>query len=69
MRDPTPGTRDPAALMASKVLRKPFIQEVTECLQDSASRRDLQFLLAKEDAWKVLVAEAELSRDEENRTT
>ncbi|XP_005354213.2 apolipoprotein L3-like [Microtus ochrogaster] len=51
--------------MASKVLRKPFIQEVTKYLQDSASRRDLQFLLAKEDAWKVLVAEAELSRDEE----
>lgn len=65
MRDPIPGTKDPAALMASKVLRKPFIQEVTECLQDSASRRDLQFLLAKEEAWKVLVAEADLSRDEE----
>ncbi|XP_050021714.1 apolipoprotein L2-like isoform X2 [Alexandromys fortis] len=51
--------------MASKVLRKPFIQEVTKYLQDSASRRDLQFLLAEKDAWKVLVAEAELSRDEE----
>ncbi|KAH0518811.1 Apolipoprotein L3, partial [Microtus ochrogaster] len=50
---------------SSQVLRKPFIQEVTKYLQDSASRRDLQFLLAKEDAWKVLVAEAELSRDEE----
>ncbi|KAH0520555.1 Apolipoprotein L3, partial [Microtus ochrogaster] len=49
---------------SSQVLRKPFIQEVTECLQDSA-RRDLQFPLAKEDAWKVLVAEADLSRDEE----
>nr|XP_048283327.1 apolipoprotein L3-like [Myodes glareolus] len=51
--------------MASKVLRRLFIQEVTKYLQDSASRRDLQFLLAKEEAWKVLVAEAELSRDEE----
>ncbi|XP_041503237.1 apolipoprotein L3-like, partial [Microtus oregoni] len=50
---------------SSRVLRKPFIQEVIKYLQDSASRRDLQFLLAKKDAWKVLVAEAELSRDEE----
>ncbi|XP_041528477.1 apolipoprotein L2-like [Microtus oregoni] len=49
---------------SSRVLRKPFIQEVIKYLQDSASRRDLQFLLAKKDAWKV-VAEAELSRDEE----
>ncbi|XP_013204198.2 apolipoprotein L2-like [Microtus ochrogaster] len=47
-----------------QVSRKLFIQEVTECLQDSA-RRDLQFPLAKEDTWKVLVAEADLSRDEE----
>nr|XP_048310645.1 apolipoprotein L3-like [Myodes glareolus]XP_048310646.1 apolipoprotein L3-like [Myodes glareolus]XP_048310647.1 apolipoprotein L3-like [Myodes glareolus]XP_048310648.1 apolipoprotein L3-like [Myodes glareolus] len=51
--------------MASKESKKSFIQEVIECLQDSASRRDLQYLLTKEDAWKVLVAEAELSRDEE----
>ncbi|XP_036031671.1 apolipoprotein L3-like [Onychomys torridus] len=52
--------------MASGVLRRRhFIQEATEYLQDSASRRDLQLLLAKDDAWKVLVAEAGLSRDEE----
>lgn len=52
--------------MASRVLRRRhFIQEVTEYLQDSASRRDLQLLLAKDEAWKVLVTEAELSRDEE----
>ncbi|XP_059103997.1 apolipoprotein L3-like, partial [Peromyscus eremicus] len=47
------------------LMRRHFIQEVTECLKDSASRRYLQLLLAKDEAWKVLVAEAELSRDEE----
>ncbi|KAL6031936.1 hypothetical protein STEG23_004786 [Scotinomys teguina] len=47
------------------VLRRRFIEEVAEYLQDSTSRKDLQLLLAKDEAWKALVAEAELSRDEE----
>nr|XP_034373316.1 apolipoprotein L3-like [Arvicanthis niloticus] len=49
----------------SQVLRRQFIQETTEYLKDTVSRKDLQLLLAKDEAWKVLVAEAELSRDEE----
>lgn len=65
MRDPTPGSKDPSALMAARVLRKQFIQDVTEYLQDTVSKKDLQLLLTKDEAWKVLVAEAELSRDEE----
>lgn len=51
--------------MASRVWRRHFIQDITEYLQDRVSRKDLQLLLAKDEAWKVLVAEAELSRDEE----
>ncbi|KAL1764041.1 apolipoprotein L3-like [Sigmodon hispidus] len=51
--------------MASRVLRRQFIEDVTDYLQDWASPRDLKLLLAKDEAWKVLVAEAELSRDEE----
>ncbi|XP_052016902.1 apolipoprotein L3-like [Apodemus sylvaticus] len=51
--------------MASRVLMGQFIQKTTEYLQNTVSRKDLQLLLAKEEAWKVLVAEAELSRDEE----
>nr|XP_021492376.1 apolipoprotein L3-like [Meriones unguiculatus]XP_021492378.1 apolipoprotein L3-like [Meriones unguiculatus]XP_021492379.1 apolipoprotein L3-like [Meriones unguiculatus] len=51
--------------MASTVLKRHFIQEVSEYLQDSASREDLQLLLDEDELWKVLVAEAELSRAEE----
>lgn len=43
-------------------MRRHFIKEVTEVLQDSASRRDLQLLLTKDETWKVLVAETELPR-------
>ncbi|XP_055459040.1 apolipoprotein L3-like [Psammomys obesus] len=51
--------------MASTVLTRRFIQEVSEYLQDSASREDLQLLLDEDELWKVLVAEAGLSRAEE----
>uniref|UniRef100_A0A8C8UG85 Apolipoprotein L3-like n=1 Tax=Peromyscus maniculatus bairdii TaxID=230844 RepID=A0A8C8UG85_PERMB len=57
--------RTPSGCADNGTFSRHFIQEVTEYLQDSASRRDLQLLLAKDEAWKVLVTEAELSRDEE----
>lgn len=51
--------------MAFRVLGGQFIQKTTAYLQNTVSRKDLQLLLAKDEAWKMLVAEAELSRDEE----
>uniref|UniRef100_A0A8D2D935 Apolipoprotein L3 n=1 Tax=Sciurus vulgaris TaxID=55149 RepID=A0A8D2D935_SCIVU len=40
-----------------------FTEDVIEYLQDTVSREDLQLLL-NEEAWKSLVAEADLSREE-----
>ncbi|XP_008853016.2 apolipoprotein L2-like [Nannospalax galili] len=51
--------------MASRVLRKCFMQRLIERLQDMESREDLQLLLTKDEHWNALVVEAELSRDEE----
>ncbi|XP_008841294.2 apolipoprotein L2-like isoform X1 [Nannospalax galili] len=43
---------------------KTFIEP--ECLLDMCSREDLQLLLTEDEAWNELVAEADLSREEED---
>ncbi|XP_076412345.1 apolipoprotein L2-like [Peromyscus maniculatus bairdii] len=45
--------------------RKGFLESQVEYLQDTWSTEALQHLLTEEEAWKQLVAEADLSREEE----
>ncbi|XP_037053518.1 apolipoprotein L3-like [Peromyscus leucopus] len=45
--------------------RKGFLESLVEYLRDTWSTEDLHHLLTEEEAWKQLVAEADLSREEE----